>query len=628
LLNPCKTAPTATISCAFSEKGRNKNTRNLNRDLPVVPTACLLAFALALRLHHLDYESLWIDELLQVSFYAHPFDQIARYAAHQQQPPLDYWIGFGVSTISNSDFAVRLPSVFFGVGVVYFLTLLVARLCTLPIAYGVGIVAALFPFNIYFSQEARPYSIAIFLFLALLWAVARLLNASKGTREKSLTLFLISVAFVHSRGLEPLIIVALLIFILTVSLGYSILSHRIFREGAQRVTLYADAALGLSLVLYLPTFKTLLDFGEAYLTEKSGLLTLGRFFTGIEDFSFWPIVMSFVFQTEPVTYPLLALLLLSPFLARRRKVWPDRELVVLCSVLLPGISLLHLFVFQSYTHAHFKPQYAFYLLPLTLILSGIAFQVLWDEAGTLRNSKTPRALLAVFAAFIFVSTVNSTWAFKTFKKKEDWKGLCHYLAKTYGPGQMLLFDTLVPYGEWEGSFYGFRRYYDGSSKRLVVSRIPSLCGEMVKMDKQPVLILHHRAEWCLTPQSLYCRCLPPTSMPEYFSLRPRVPDPRLSITAFTGFQIVTLKEKGPHTAGDAYTLISESLSRLPANSSLIDLHLASAGLARVLGLPQWEKHLASPQALSTEGQRLKMSGAIRVIEDMPPMKETPDSEAQ
>jgi hypothetical protein len=561
---------------------------------------------------------LWADELLQVSFYAHPFDQIARYAAHQQQPPLDYWLGFGVNTLSSSDFAVRLPSMFFGVGAVYFITLLVGRLCTLPVSYGTGIVAALLPFNIYFSQEARPYSIAIFLFLALLWAVARLLNASKGTREKSLTLFLISIVLLHSRGFEPLVIAVLLIFILTLRLAYSILSHGIVREGAQRSTLYADAALGLSLVLYLPTFRTLLDFGGAYLAETSGLLTLGRFVAGIEDFSFWPIIMSFVFQTEPLTYPLLALLLLSPFLARRMGVRPDHELVVLCSLLLPGISMLHLFVFQAYTDMPFKPQYAFYLLPLTLILSGVAFQGLWDVAGTFRSSKTPRALLVVFAAFIILWTVNSTWSFKTFKKKEDWKGLCHYLAEIYGPGQFLLFDTLVPYGGWEGNFYGFRRYYDGNSKRLVVARIPSLCGEMVRMDKEPVLILYHRAELCLTPRSLYCRCLPPASKPEYFTLRPSGTDPRLSVTAFTGFQVVTLKEKGHDTAGDTYTLLSASLSRLPADSSLIDLHLASAGLARILGLPQWEKHLVSAEALATEEQRLKMSGITRVIQDTPP----------
>jgi 4-amino-4-deoxy-L-arabinose transferase-like glycosyltransferase len=585
-----------------------KNTINPNRDLPIIPTACLLLLALALRLHHLDYESLWVDELLQVSFYAHPFDQIARYAAHQQQPPLDYWIGYGVNFLSSSDFAVRLPSVFFGVGTVFFITLLVKSMCTLPVAYGAGIIAALLPFNIHFSQEARPYAIAIFLFLALLWAVARLLNASEGTREKSLTLFLISVAFLHSRGFEPLVIMVLLIFILTVRLAYSILSNRTVREGPQRAALYVAAALGLALVIYLPTFKTLLAFGDAYLTEKSGFPSLGTFLVGIQDFSVRPILMSFAFQTEPLTYPLLVLLLLSPFMVWRKGLRLSHEVYVLGALLLPGISMLHLFVFLAYTDMPFKPQYAFYLLPLTLILSGVAFQGLWDMAGTFRNGKIPSALLVVLAAFMVLWTVNSTLAFQSFKKKEDWKGLCRHLAETYGPGQILLFDTLVPYGSWEGNFFGFRRYYDGNSKGLVVAQIPSVCGEMAKMDQEPVLILYHRAELCLTPQSLYGRFLPLASRPEYISIRHREIGPFLSVTSFTGFHVLTLKEKGHNTARDAYTLLSTSLSQLPADSSVIDLYLALAGLARVLGFPDWEKHLVSAETLATEEQRLKMSG--------------------
>ncbi len=585
-----------------------KNTINPNRNLAIIPTACLLLLALALRLHHLDHESLWVDELLQVSFYAHPFDQIARYAAHQQQPPLDYWIGYWVNFLSSSDFAVRLPSVFFGVGTVFFITLLVKSMCTLPVAYGAGTLAALLPFNIHFSQEARPYAIAIFFFLALLWAVARLLNASEGTREKSLTLFLISVAFLHSRGFEPLVIMVLLIFILAVRLAYSILSHRIVREGQQRAALLAIAALGLALVIYLPTFKTLLAFGDAYLTEKSGFPSLGTFLVGIQDFSLLPTIMSFAFQTEPLTYPLLALLFLSPFLAWRMGLWLAHEEYALAALLLPGISLLHLFVFQAYTDMPFKPQYAFYLLPLTLILSGAAFQGLWAMASTLRNARIPRALLLVLAAFMVLGTVNSTLAFQSFKKKEDWKGLCRHLAETYGPGQILLFDTLVPYGSWEGNFFGFRRYYNGNSKRLVVAQIPSVCGEMAKMDQEPVLILYHRAELCLTPQSLYGRFLPPASRPEYFSIRQREIGPFLSVTSFTGFHVLTLKEKGHNTARDAYTLLSTSLSQLPADSSVIDLYLALAGLARVLGFPDWEKHLVSAETLATEEQRLKMSG--------------------
>jgi hypothetical protein len=568
---------------------------------------------------------LWIDELLQVSFYAHPFDQIARYAAHQQQPPLDYWIGYGAYAFSSTDFALRLPSALFGVGTVFFITLLVRGLCSLPVAYGAGILAALLPFNIYFSQEARPYSIAIFLFLALLWAVTRLLNASKSTREKILTLFLISVAFLHSRGIEPLVITVVLVLVLAARLAYQIPTHGMGRTYPRRATLYAIAALGLALGLYLPTFRILLAVGDAYLSQQSSLLNLDTLLAGIRDFSLQPILMSFAFQTEPLTYPLLLLLLLSPVMVWRTGLRLSHELSVLGVLLVPGISLLHIFVFQACTDMHFKPQYAFYLLPLTLILSALAFQGLWDEAGTLKNGKFLSALLLVLAVFMVLWTVNSTLASRGFKKKEDWKGLCRHLAETYGPKQILLFDTLVPYGSWEGNFYGFRRYYGGSSKRLVVAQIPSVCGEMVTMDQGPVLILYHRAELCLTPRSLYGRLLPPDSRPEYFSIRHSETDPVVSVASFTGFHVLSLKEKNHSTAEDAYHLLSASLSLLPRGSSVIDLHLALAGLARVLGLPDWEKHLLTSETLASEEQRVKMSGVSRRIRDMPTAKKNPSS---
>jgi len=40
----------------------HKNTINPNRDLPIIPTACLLLLALALRLHHPDRETLATEE--------------------------------------------------------------------------------------------------------------------------------------------------------------------------------------------------------------------------------------------------------------------------------------------------------------------------------------------------------------------------------------------------------------------------------------------------------------------------------------------------------------------------------------------------------------------------------------
>ena len=591
------------------------------------PSSCLLLFALALRLHHLDHESLWIDELLQASFYAHPFDQIARYAAYQQQPPLDYWIGYGVNAVSSTDFALRLPSAFFGVGSVFLIILLVRSVCRLPVAYGAGFLAAALPFNIYFSQEARPYSIAIFLFLALLWAVSRILKTSETARGRTLALFLIALAFLHSRGFEPLVITVFLILALSARLAYHILSDGIMGAGTRRATLYAIAALGLALVVYLPTFRTLLAYGDAYLSRDTGFPNLDIISTGIREFSLWPVLMSFVFQTEPLTYPLLVLLVLSPFMMWRRGFWSSHEIVVLGLLMLPGMSLLHIFVFQAYTDMPFKPQYAFYLLPLTLILSAVAFQGLWDTTSSLKKGRFLNVLLLVLAVFMILWTLKSAFAFKAFNKREDWKGLCRYLAGTYGPGQILLFDTLVPYGSWEGNFYGFRRYYDGTSTRLAVGQIPFLSTKMIEMDQEPVLILYHRAELCLTPRSLYCKLLPPTSKPSYLSESLTGIDSLLCLTTFAGFHVVTLKERTHHTATDTYTLLSRILYKLPSDSSTIEIHLACAGLARALGLPAWEKYVLSAEALASEDQRSKVLEIDRFIREMATTGESPDCRA-
>jgi hypothetical protein len=264
------------------------------------------------------------------------------------------------------------------------------------------------------------------------------------------------------------------------------------------------------------------------------------------------------------------------------------------------------------------------LLPLILILSALTFQGLWDMTTPLKNGRILNVLLLFLAAFMILWTLNSTLAFKAFKNKEDWKGLCRHLAEAYGPGQILLFDTLVPYKSWEGNFYGFRRYYDGTSKRLAVAQIPFQGEKMMEMAQQPVLILYHRAELCLTPKSLYCRLLPPKSRPDYISESLTGIDSLLSITTFAGFHVITLKEGTHHTASDTYTLLSKTIPKLPSDSSVIEIHLACAGLARALGLPGWEKHLLSAEALASDEQRSKVSEVDRRIREIITMGKSAD----
>lgn len=113
-------------------------------------------------------QSLWLDEAIgalavrDLSYY----DLIFKFLKIDNHPPLYYFILKGwTSLLGYSEFSLRLPSILFGVGTIY-LTFIIARkavgkaLSPFPII--TAILIATSQFHIYYSQEARMYSMAAF----------------------------------------------------------------------------------------------------------------------------------------------------------------------------------------------------------------------------------------------------------------------------------------------------------------------------------------------------------------------------------------------------------------------------------------------------------------------------------
>lgn len=580
----------------------------------------LLLIASLLRLHHLDKESLWMDELYQVSFYSQPFDKMPDFASRQQQPPLDYFIGHLICRISCTDFGVRVPAAFFGVGTVLLVTLLAVKMCSPSVALATGLIAAALPFNIYFSQEARPYSIAIFFFLALIWSLDRFLSFGNLRNTTSLCLLTSTLAFLYSRAIEPLVVVTVLMLILLSGIVWHVRHHGIRMVNDIRLVIAALALLGAAVAVYLPTFSRVLERGARYLSDQPSALDLNTLKAGLERFDLVPLGLAFVFQTEPLTIPLVALLLYCPYAIWQLGLWSKGWLARFAILCLPGVSLLHLFIFQAKSTMPFKPQYAFYLLPLTLLLSAISFQGLWAAASKSRNATPLRFLIAVGGIALILLSATSVAAFKEIRKKEDWRGLTAYLARTYGPEQFLFFDTLWPYGGWKPTFFGFPRYYRGTSQLVSVDQLPLRSPEISERTGTPVLILYDWQGLTLLPNSLYGK-MTGIGIDKGHGLAPL--ESSLEVRLFTGFRVITLRENEGPLAKDTYALIAGSLRHLPQDSSTISLYLAAASFARVLGFPDWEKHLALAQTLASEEQRVKMSRVIEGIRELPVKKYMP-----
>ena len=125
--------------------------------------AAILFLAVFLRLVNLN-QSFWLDEAAQVIESARQLSQQLNIVS-DFHPPLYHLILHFWLILGKSEVWARLPSVFFGVGSVF----LIYRLGKVLFTSNAGLLSALFlavsPYHVWYSQEARPYMLFVFVSL-------------------------------------------------------------------------------------------------------------------------------------------------------------------------------------------------------------------------------------------------------------------------------------------------------------------------------------------------------------------------------------------------------------------------------------------------------------------------------
>jgi 4-amino-4-deoxy-L-arabinose transferase-like glycosyltransferase len=141
----------------------------------------ILLLAAFLRFYRLDAQSLWNDEGNSARLAERSLPLIVEGAAGDIHPPgyyllLHYWRAL----FGHSEFALRSLSVAAGLTLVLFTYLLGRRLFAESTGLIAAFVAAISPFAIYYSQEARMYALLAALSAASTYVVSRLLSAVFG----------------------------------------------------------------------------------------------------------------------------------------------------------------------------------------------------------------------------------------------------------------------------------------------------------------------------------------------------------------------------------------------------------------------------------------------------------------
>ena len=220
----------------------------------------ILILGVFLRLHQLNFQSLWLDELHSV-IGASPessVGQVVEYSKNDQPPLYFLLLHFWLRVFGNEDYQARLLSVLFGVMTIPVMFLLGRLYRGTAFGLMLALMIAINYHCIYFSQEARFY--ALFLLLALTSYLFFLKALSKGNMGSFICFSIFSALSIYTHYFG-LVVVASQVMILTCLM--------IFRSNARDKALFwvmSFAFVGFAILPWAPVFFRDLSLNEFWIS--------------------------------------------------------------------------------------------------------------------------------------------------------------------------------------------------------------------------------------------------------------------------------------------------------------------------------------------------------------------------
>ncbi|OQY32625.1 MAG: hypothetical protein B6I38_04390, partial [Anaerolineaceae bacterium 4572_5.1] len=341
----------------------------------------------ALRLHNLTYHSIWFDEAVSIRWAQSSVSRILEVSMNlvdDRLPPLYYlllkWWG---DAAGLSEFSARFPSVVFGVLLIPVVYALGRRLFGQWAGVLAALLTALNPFLIWYSQEARMYSLAVLLgtfgVLCFVFAIGRQGDKETGRQGDKGSYFHPSSFILHPLSPWSLFGLAALTglythlytgFLWPALAIWLLLNPKILK----RVWLPFGATMGAVSLLFLPLALANWRFsGES--TPGDPLVGVWDRASGLFDaFSVWRAPLASKWETGVLL--ILAVFLLVGFFAalKSRKGW------LLILLLLMPFFIASALMFRSEL-AFFGPRYFIIMLPWLLLLQALGALEAGERVG-------------------------------------------------------------------------------------------------------------------------------------------------------------------------------------------------------------------------------------------------------
>ena len=389
----------------------------------------LFVIALLMGLLGISYQSIGLDEG-STFFYSH-FTWEQFNDAHEPNSPIYYMMeGWFLDILGQNEFGLRFTSMISGALVIplaYYLTKRVVG--NYQVSVLVAIIFMVSPSCLYYSQEARAYSIILFLFLC---QAHTMLTALEKDSKLCWILFSILSAAAFSMQFVSLVATFTLYF-------YALYRYRddIVKRNYLRFTM-----VFISIIIFLMLSAPLMKYAyESFMLRSSSgpdNLCIGPIYMAV--FVYWNLFRSVIFGIIMVV-----LIALGTKIILRRN--PDAAAFLLIVALVPMVITCAL----SYI-GNMYPRYILWSLPAYYSLAACCLLKDGTDIPQMKRYIKKAAIILIVACLVCLPYYYLNIC------KEDFRGGCDALDDVVQPG-----DAVIYAPDWENSVYACISFYNDTT---------------------------------------------------------------------------------------------------------------------------------------------------------------------
>jgi uncharacterized membrane protein len=406
----------------------------------------IVIFGICFRVYNVGYRPFWLDELYSVSYANLAIESLFKVLHTNIQMPLYFMLLHAwIWIFGDSDVAVRSLSILFGLlGILGFFFLLRRGLrwplnsCLMGVA-----LLAVNPFHVYYSIEARTYSLMFA--LSTLYLTALVLMHAEGDKKYYLAYAFLQVLLLYTHPIA-------LIYCFCINATYVFLLFFVRELSWSKIRNLLVASL-VTVVIIAPGATILMR--QAHLIHKSFWAQLpspiGALKIWLSITLFWsPELVEFLSSNFTFIRPLIWTCIFIPFLLLMAR---GVIYVIRRKNLLELLIVLSLFVYPASVYLFsllFKPIFMNKILISSLI--GLLVLIVIPEKKHFAKTKPSNLLL--LSLFLLIS-ISLSFAVTSIDNNADWRKIAAAIAQRAEPE-----DLVLVYKSYGASL--LKRYYKGN----------------------------------------------------------------------------------------------------------------------------------------------------------------------